>query len=190
MLIYTYFKINASHSNFQICWGIKILQWSVNTDQNGILITSTNLKILLTNQFYLCINENFPWNFQVQVVTYEERCHISAIKCQRLIKHRSNKCRFVLSFNFKVNASPRPNKKCPHPRSVLKWASMFMVLIWGNRVSCLKAVSTNFLCSFLTQQLKWNFSLITSTIFFYMKLCYIWFLICTHFLIYLMQIKE
>ena len=62
-----------------------------------------------------------------------KRCHISAIKCQTLIKHRSRKCRFVLPINFKVSTSSRLNKKCPNLRSVLKWASI--VLTWGKRVS-------------------------------------------------------
>ena len=69
LLICMYFKINTSRSNFQIYWGIKILLWSVNTDWNWILITSTNLKILVTNQIRLCMNRNFPWNFQFQVIT-------------------------------------------------------------------------------------------------------------------------
>ena len=45
-----------------VCWGIKILLWPVNTDQNLILITSTNYKIVVTNQFHLC-NGIFSWKF-------------------------------------------------------------------------------------------------------------------------------
>ena len=63
-----YFKVHTSHSNFQICWGMKILLRSVNTDQTWILIISTNSNITVTNQFHLC-NGSFSWTFQLQVKT-------------------------------------------------------------------------------------------------------------------------
>ena len=66
-----YFKVHTSHSNFQICWSMKILLWSVNIDQNWILITSTNSKIVVTNQFHLC-NGSFSWAIQLQLITLEK----------------------------------------------------------------------------------------------------------------------
>ena len=63
-----HFKVHTSHSNFRICWGMKFSLWSVNTVQNWILITSTDSKVVVTNQFHLC-NWSFLWKFQLQVIT-------------------------------------------------------------------------------------------------------------------------
>ena len=94
-----YFKVHTSHSHFQICWGMNILLWSVNTDQDSILITWTNSKIVVTNQFHLC-NGSSSWKFQLQVITSEESCHISAIESQPMIKHCSTKCPLCLVYKF------------------------------------------------------------------------------------------
>ena len=94
-----YFKVHTSHSHFQICWGMNILLWSVNTDQDSILITWTNSKIVVTNQFHLC-NGSSSWKFQLQVITSEESCHISAIESQPMIKHCSTKCPLCLVYQF------------------------------------------------------------------------------------------
>ena len=96
------FKVHTSNSNFQICWSMKILLWSVNTNQDWILITSKNSEIVVTNQFHLC-SGSFPWNIQLQVITYEKSCHISVIECQLLIKYWSTKCPFLLYISFKVS---------------------------------------------------------------------------------------
>ena len=123
LVICVYFKVHTSHSTFQIFWSMKILLWSVNTDQDWILITSANSQIVVTNQFLLC-NGSFSWKIPIQVITLEKSCHISAIECQLLIKQWSTKCPFVLSVSLKVNTSSRLNEKCPHPRSLLKKASV------------------------------------------------------------------
>ena len=47
-----------------------------------------------------------------------------------------------LTMDLKLSTYSRPNKKCSHPKSLLKWA--YIVLIQRNRVSYLEAACTNF----------------------------------------------